>query len=175
MPRNCNTHTGRLKGQNTTKTYIHTHRNPPKRKTRPTRTDERHSTSIILHKSTHGVTGMLMSTQSVKTSQYHKSREVAKYPHNTMSSTLKSFLTAQTPESYAATVGDPGSSLHRTCMRCTTTTAGGHESPAYWVDATIPWPPCSAPTIEHDEPAPQSAPHPTETATDQKPPARTSG
>ena len=51
-------------------------------------------------------------------------------------------------------MGDPESSQHRTCTRCTTTTAGTHESPGRHVvrhpsntmtGATIPWPPCSAP------------------------------
>ena len=85
-------HRGRLKGQKQTtkKTYIYTPESP-KRKTRPTRTDKRNSTSIQLHKRTNGVTGMLISTQSVKTSQYHKSREVAKYPYNTMSTTIRVF------------------------------------------------------------------------------------
>ena len=45
--------------------------------------------------------------------------------------------------------------------RYTTTTAGAHESPAYWVDATIPWQPCSVPPVEHDVPASHSAQHPT--------------
>ena len=39
------THRCRLKGQNTTKNiYIYTHQKPPKRKTRPTRADERPNT-----------------------------------------------------------------------------------------------------------------------------------
>ena len=59
-------------------------------------------------------------------------------------------------------MGHPESRLHRTCTRCMTTTAWGHESPLYWVDATIPCPPCSAPAVEHGEPSPQSAPLRTE-------------
>ena len=58
MPSNCNTkltHRGRLKGQNTTKN-IYTHTGiPPKRKTQPIRTDERHTTSIQIHKRANGV------------------------------------------------------------------------------------------------------------------------
>ena len=43
---------------------IYTHRNPPKRKILPTRTDERHSTLTQLHKRANGVTGILIITQS---------------------------------------------------------------------------------------------------------------
>ena len=150
---------------------MYTHRNPPKRKIRPTIIDERHTTLIQLHKRANGVTRMIISTQSVKTSQDHKSSEMAKYPYNTMSITRRTVPRGKTPESETATVGDPESSLPRTYTGCTTTTAGGHESPAYWVDATIPWPPCSAPPDEHGETAPQSAPLPTETGPDQTPPA----
>ena len=82
---------------------------------------------------------------------------------------LKSHITATTSESYAATAVDLENSQYTTCRHYTTTTAGGHESPAYWVDGTIPWQPFNVPPVEHDEPAPHSAPHPTEMAPDQRP------
>ena len=75
------------------------------------------------------------------------------------------------PRGKTATSGDQENSLHRTCTRCKKTTAEGHESPAYMVDATSPWQSYSAPPVEHSETAPQTALLPSETAADQTLPA----
>ena len=65
---------------------------------------------------------------------------------------LRSHITATTSESYAATEVNLENSQYTTCRSYTTTTTGGHEFPAYWMDATIPLQPSNVPPVEHDEP-----------------------
>ena len=158
-------------------TYIHQMSHihsgiPQKRNIWPTRTDERHNSLTQLHKRANGVTGMLIithshikrlnSTRLVGWQNIHKTQ----CPPHPVPSPEGKHNKRQKPllRKIRKTVCTGHAPVARRRQQ-------GYESPAYLVDATSPWPPNSAPPIEHSETAPQTALLPSEMAPDQTPPA----
>ena len=56
-----------------------------------------------------------------------------------------------------------GSNPNMSCTHCTKKTAEVPESPAYTMDAKVPWQPCSVPPVVLGETAPQTVPLPSGT------------